>query len=1102
MSSESNGHVSLTISLISGRSVRIDAKQGESIRQLSWRAQRALRVGRGRLLDPSGFVLEAAATVQECGLQGGDALTLHVAQVWIASSHSSFAAMLGDGSVACWGNVRYGGDSRRVQDRLKNVQQVQATRFAFAAILADGSVVTWGNARFGGDSASVQEELKHVQHIQATESAFAAILADGSVVAWGDVLNGGDSRQMRDKLKNVHCVQATESAFAAILADGSVVTWGDDDSGGDSAAVQSQLKTVCQVQATRFAFAAIVADGLVVTWGDVIYGGDSSSVRDKLKNVQQVQATESAFAAILSDGSVVTWGDGVSGGHSSAVQDRLRTVQQVQATKFAFAAILTDSSVVTWGDVRYGGDSNRVLDQLKDVQHIQATESAFAAILADGSVVTWGDDDSGRDSGFVQNRLKSVCQVQATKFAFAAILADGSVVTWGDVRHGGDSSRVQYQLKSVHHIQATESAFAAILADGSVVTWGDDVGGDSARVQDQLRNLEPRFPLIEEGTDSKSTPEEEPAETSPVGGPSPYQDMPPPMFLPLTEAMCRKRAHSSHYSTGAVRSGLVDEMAGRTVLREISSWRSEAQMQWQDIRIKKRRRRSYRDDAAESYHATELMNPSRMRSPFGDSEDQWVQVVQAENLPREDLCIFEGTSDPFVEVIATSASGFCFRQQSKVFPVESLQTGTSNASILVASSWNAETAASDVTVRLHNLQTFYTASMEVGTPPVPVKMMVDSGSSNMWVKQRSEFGIMELDSVDSFELGPRPPPVHFQYGVGDARFGALLLQLIQDFLLAQVINNIGNLQEFDGFLGLAFPQMLDVGRITFLQQLQRQGGFRNLGFALCLRGETRWQVVFVLERGDSTLSLGEVEDLVQDARDKTGMPGLSLQVHGLERESELRAGLPGTLLFWMVPMNLRVKRFELLMDLSARTSLMLLSQKPYDETMEALTYGTFVDPHSLLDCETTNLNDLIVHFASGGRELEVRLESKDLLLPVAMSPEGRSMCSRLHRIGIGLIAASPPPLPSMILGDVFLRKVHVIHDMAGPTVTLVPDATGRAEPSQYYEGRAALKFDPSLASWLPALLLSSMGGYLAFVLCRVSGPYLPLQETTDDYIKL
>lgn len=434
--------------------------------------------------------------------------------------------------------------------------------------------------------------------------------------------------------------------------------------------------------------------------------------------------------------------------------------------------------------------------------------------------------------------------------------------------------------------------------------------------------------------------------------------------------------------------------------------------------------------------------------------------------------------------------------------VSQVAASTSNATILVASSWSPDTASSDMTVRLHNLQTFYTASMEVGTPPVPVKMMVDSGSSNMWVKQRSEFGIMELDSVDPFELGSRPPPVHFNYGVGDVAgkaasgqvcLGKLCVQH-QDFLLAQVINNIGNLQDFDGFLGLAFPRMLDVGRITFLQQLQKQGGFRNLGFALCLRGE----------RGDSTLSLGEVKDLVQEAQDKTGMPGLSLQVHGLERESDLRAGLPGTLLFWMVPMNLRVKRHELLMDLGgfgildSGSSLMLLSQKPYDETMEALTHGTFVDPHRFLDCETTHLNDLIVHFASGGKELEVRLESKDLLLPVAMSPDGRSLC----RIGIGLIAASPPPLPSMILGDVFLRKVHVIHDMAGPTVTLVPDATGRAEPAQYYEGRAALKFDPSLASWLPALLLSSMGGYLAFFLCRVSGPYLPLPETTDDYIKL
>ena len=40
-----------------------------------------------------------------------------------------------------------------VQDRLKNVQQIQSSHRAFAAILGNGSVVTWGDAMHGGDSS-------------------------------------------------------------------------------------------------------------------------------------------------------------------------------------------------------------------------------------------------------------------------------------------------------------------------------------------------------------------------------------------------------------------------------------------------------------------------------------------------------------------------------------------------------------------------------------------------------------------------------------------------------------------------------------------------------------------------------------------------------------------------------------------------------------------------------------------------------------------------------------------------------------------------------------------------------------------------------------
>ena len=45
----------------------------------------------------------------------------------------------------------------------------------FAAICADGSVVTWG----ASDNRSVQERLRQVHQIQGNLHSFAAILEDG-----------------------------------------------------------------------------------------------------------------------------------------------------------------------------------------------------------------------------------------------------------------------------------------------------------------------------------------------------------------------------------------------------------------------------------------------------------------------------------------------------------------------------------------------------------------------------------------------------------------------------------------------------------------------------------------------------------------------------------------------------------------------------------------------------------------------------------------------------------------------------------------------------------------------------------------------------------
>ena len=79
-----------------------------------------------------------------------------------------------------WGVPLSGGDSSRVQDQLRNVQQICSTDSAFAAILVNGNAVTWGDPDDGGDSSGVQDQPRNVQQICSTDSAFAAVLADGN----------------------------------------------------------------------------------------------------------------------------------------------------------------------------------------------------------------------------------------------------------------------------------------------------------------------------------------------------------------------------------------------------------------------------------------------------------------------------------------------------------------------------------------------------------------------------------------------------------------------------------------------------------------------------------------------------------------------------------------------------------------------------------------------------------------------------------------------------------------------------------------------------------------------------------------------------------
>ena len=107
--------------MLSGKTATLKADLEEEVLDLKRRAETALQVGPGKLLNPSGGVLDARAPIKCARLQDGDSLMLHISTAQVQACSTSFAAILGDGSVENYGNSV---DSA-MKDQLKTVQAVQ-----------------------------------------------------------------------------------------------------------------------------------------------------------------------------------------------------------------------------------------------------------------------------------------------------------------------------------------------------------------------------------------------------------------------------------------------------------------------------------------------------------------------------------------------------------------------------------------------------------------------------------------------------------------------------------------------------------------------------------------------------------------------------------------------------------------------------------------------------------------------------------------------------------------------------------------------------------------------------------------------------------------
>ena len=176
--------IQVNVALPSGHAERLALLPSSRVQDVRTKAQLAFGKKHLRLITAKNRVLvDFEQTLEEAEIEDGECLTALVLQPQLAATKSAFALWChGDSTIVTWGIAGCGGDSSKVQDQIKGVQQIQATDSAFAAILEDGSVVTWGNAAAGSDSSAVRDQLKGVQQIQAACRAFAAIVKDGSVV--------------------------------------------------------------------------------------------------------------------------------------------------------------------------------------------------------------------------------------------------------------------------------------------------------------------------------------------------------------------------------------------------------------------------------------------------------------------------------------------------------------------------------------------------------------------------------------------------------------------------------------------------------------------------------------------------------------------------------------------------------------------------------------------------------------------------------------------------------------------------------------------------------------------------------------------------------
>ncbi|CAE7531281.1 PAG [Symbiodinium natans] len=388
---------------------------------------------------------------------------------------------------------------------------------------------------------------------------------------------------------------------------------------------------------------------------------------------------------------------------------------------------------------------------------------------------------------------------------------------------------------------------------------------------------------------------------------------------------------------------------------------------------------------------------------------------------------------------------------------------------------------------------FYTAAVEIGVPPQEVQLILDTGSSDLWVSHR----VFHLDWSDTWSS--EGYPVNMTYGIGSMSgvygLDQVCLHTSPERTCIREQPVIYGLQTHDipdkihGVLGLAFIGLSHVHH-TFLRNLNRS--FADLAFAFALRRGDE-ESLFTVGNYDEVLARGfQVTGIDEDSVVRADV----LNIFRVEGEAGPQAG------WWLTEARVKAQtphkwtlrffyflytQLYFMLLLCCIASLRYLARwycwaKVFSYViglslilyfLQVLTVGNF--DHIVLACLDTGTSLISIPEGqflpvvlglfgtaaieecalSGGVELlcpcSVASSATPLTIyfgekPITLQPANMFMkVGSYHGEDICMTGLSSSNQGIWILGDVFLRHVYAVHSFNRKEVAMLPYADAVVE---------------------------------------------------------